>query len=696
VTTSAHEETQIPVISIMKLSRVLLFILIMSGFSAPRCPAKVYDSDGSEASVEARIRSAADGDIVTLPAGTFSWTSRLEITKGITLKGQTTIAGAGTSNPTITDATIIQDNTPRKGANTGIIKATMTPAQSFRLTGITFVKGSSTIMSTPNGGAPYGDRGTANKFGGQARQQPAGGAGNRPSGATDAGSLGGGQGITGGNRPSGGSGNLGGANRPGGGAGAGNFGGATRPGGGAGASTRPAGGSSFGGGDSLIQFMSVGYPAPNTSMRMDHCHVTAPIYYPVLLTVNGWVYGVADHNVMEVTGNSHPFFVGHKTWGNQDNGNGSWADYPWFGTEKFFFIEDNTLTRTGRALSSVCDSFEGGRWVIRHNYLLNVIPAGHGTEGPAPRGQRANEFYDNTISLQIAENGGVQRSGTSLWHDNSFIGLEPTGDIHCHLANYRQTSARPHPIWGIADGTSIWDVNDTEGNGTYVEGHPPFLFASGSATSETTISREQATFSDSTKNWTPNQWAGNSIKATNTNSICYGLGSYIISNTSNTITYRSYNGSDVKFHLIFNNGDAYEIHRVLIQLDQNGRGKGDLITGRPRPINTTKGKASWNHAALEPCYSWNNVYTPNGHALGFGAGRAQPTTKLDVDFFNLGAGFPVDSTPSQVSSRYKAALNGVDYTGTFVYPHPLVTGKPTLRPAPQVPATLPEKKEKKS
>src|SRR5882724_7667604 len=701
---------------------IAFVILILSGFSAPRCLATVYDSDGSEASVEACIRSAADGDIVTLPAGTFSWTSPLEITKGITLKGQTTIAGAGTSNPTITDATIIQGNTPRKGANTGIIKATMTPAQSFRLTGITFVKGSSTIMSNANGGAPYSDRGTANKFGGQARQQPTGGAGNRPSGAADAGSLGGGQGITGGNRPSGGSGNLGGANRPGGGAGAGNFGGATRPGGGAGESTRPAGGSSFGGGGSLIQFMSVG-PAPNTSMRMDHCHVTAPIYYAVLLTVNGWVYGVADHNVMEVTGNSHPFFVGHKTWGNQDNGNGSWADYPWFGTEKFFFIEDNTLTRTGRRLSSVCDSFEGGRWVIRHNYLLNVIPAGHGTEGAASRGQRANEFYDNTISLQIAENGGVQRSGTSLWHDNSFIGLEPGGDIHCHLKNYRQTSAYPHPIWGIAGGTSPWDVNDTEGKGTYVEGHPPFLFASGSATSETTFSREQATFSDSTKNWTPNQWAGYSIKATNTNSICYGLGSYIISNTSNTITYRSYNGPDVKFHLIFNNGDAYEIHRVLIQLDQNGRGKGDLITGpgqpinrgkgdqttaprqpinrgkgnqitasrqpinrgkgmgaRKPPINARTGTSSWPQQALEPCYSWNNVYTPNGNALGFGAGRGQPTTKLNVDFFNLGAGFPVDSTPSQVSSRYKAALNGVDYTGTFVYPHPLVTAAPAPTP----------------
>ena len=91
------------------------------------------------------------------------------------------------------------------------------------------------------GGAPYGDRGSANKYGGRARQQPAAGAGNRP--GSGAGNLGGA-----GNRPGGGAGagNIGGANRPGGGAGAGNIGGANRPGGGAGAggASRPGGGAS--------------------------------------------------------------------------------------------------------------------------------------------------------------------------------------------------------------------------------------------------------------------------------------------------------------------------------------------------------------------------------------------------------------------------------------------------------------------
>src|SRR5438067_11209065 len=110
------------------------------------------------------------------------------------------------------------------------------------------------------GSAPYGDRNTANRFGGNARQQPAGGAGNRPGGgeagianrpggggAGTANRPGGGAGIA--NRPGGGG--AGTANRPGGGAGIGNrpgggAGTANRPGGGAGAATRPGGGAGAG------------------------------------------------------------------------------------------------------------------------------------------------------------------------------------------------------------------------------------------------------------------------------------------------------------------------------------------------------------------------------------------------------------------------------------------------------------------
>ena len=108
------------------------------------------------------------------------------------------------------------------------------------------------------GGAPYGDRGTANKYGGRARQQPAGGAGNRAggSGGLAGNRPGGGSGIAGGSRPGGaarpgGGGGIGpggiGPSYPGGGPGGGNLGGGNRQGAGAGGirpsgATRPSGG----------------------------------------------------------------------------------------------------------------------------------------------------------------------------------------------------------------------------------------------------------------------------------------------------------------------------------------------------------------------------------------------------------------------------------------------------------------------
>jgi hypothetical protein len=131
--------------------------------------------------------------------------------------------------------------------------------------------------------------------------------------------------------------------------------------------------------------------------------------------------------------------------------------------------------------------------------------------------------------------------------------------------------------------------------------------------------------------------------------------------------------------------------------DQNGRGKGDLVIDKPHPVNTTTGTRFWTHQALEPCYSWNNVHTPTGHSYGYHVRPGQPTTKEGIDFFNLGAGFAARTTPSEVSSTYTAALNGIDYVGPFVYPHPLVSGAPTPTPSttPSSSHHSPQRKENK-
>ena len=425
----------------------------------------------------------------------------------------------------------------------------------------------------------------------------------------------------------------------------------------------------YGSTNGAVHVQSTG-ASPNTSVRLDHCHFDL-LYQGKLIWISGWTFGVADHNVMECR-NSASFYIWNEKYGGtgQYNGNGAWADYPWFGTNKFFFIEDNTILGNGtNVLSGNTDSVYGARYVVRHNYFQNAMPNSHGTEGGAARGHRCWEVYDNTFNWTISATGAGQRSGGALWHDNTYLGLVPGNRHHTSLKVFRQTPARPHPVWGISDGTSVWDENDTEGNGTYVAGHPSFRFVSRTATSGTTISGDQGTFRDSTRNWTPNRWVGYSVKNTNPNAPAYTFGSYIMSNTSNTITYYYYSAPDGG-HLIFNVGDAYQIHRVLTTMDQPGRGKGNQVTGEINPINSITGTPFWTHEALEPCMSWNNVHTPTGAALGYNTNAI--TLQENRDYYNLGIGFPADSTPARVSTIYTAALNGVPYTGTFVYPHPLV------------------------
>ena len=141
----------------MKVSGILLSVLISSGFFSVRCGATVYQSNGSEANIQSiHDTQAQDGDTIVVPAGTFSWTARLNITKGITIQGQTTISGAGTANPIINDGTIIRDNTPRSG-EIGILSAAIPPGKSFRFTGMTFVPGATTALSTqPRRSIPLG------------------------------------------------------------------------------------------------------------------------------------------------------------------------------------------------------------------------------------------------------------------------------------------------------------------------------------------------------------------------------------------------------------------------------------------------------------------------------------------------------------------------------------------------------------
>ena len=124
-------------------------ILILSSFSAPRCGATVYHSDGSAINVQLiHDTQAVNGDTITLPAGIFLVDHSCDYYEGITIQGQTT---TNSDNGTANDQTVLIDNLVHVGGDRGIPLLHDTAGQLLRITGITFtgVGGIQTIM--PNG-----------------------------------------------------------------------------------------------------------------------------------------------------------------------------------------------------------------------------------------------------------------------------------------------------------------------------------------------------------------------------------------------------------------------------------------------------------------------------------------------------------------------------------------------------------------
>jgi hypothetical protein len=121
----------------MKVSGILLFIFILIGFSGPRCGATVWISNGTAANIQSiHDTQAQNGDTITIPADTFTWSTGVTITKAITLQG----AGIG--------ATIIRDN----ASNVKLIDCLLVASQLTRITEIEFQDGG----RTPTAGAPGG------------------------------------------------------------------------------------------------------------------------------------------------------------------------------------------------------------------------------------------------------------------------------------------------------------------------------------------------------------------------------------------------------------------------------------------------------------------------------------------------------------------------------------------------------------
>lgn len=368
------------------------------------------------------------------------------------------------------------------------------------------------------------------------------------------------------------------------------------------------------------------------AFRIDHC--TFDQLPGLSLGVSGFLWGVIDHCRFNLNGRQ-PIHISHQSWGGKDHGNGSWADDPFWGSEKFVFIEDNVFENIGKKKG--IDAYEGARFVVRHNQFHNCGLSMHGTEASG-RGGKQVEEYNNTYRNDDSAPAEQIRSGCIITHDNTWNDAE-RGHV---LQVYRLFAYPQH--WGYCNGENPYDDNAPNGATGYW------------ATGTHTGASGATVLTDATKNWEHNQWyqpgavyivRNKTFEAAATNMIDK-VPALIISNTAHSLMGSPRNHKAPAFGgtgrpLTFNAGDTYEIWKVAHALDQPGLGRGDLLTGLPgRP-------AKWPHEVSEPCYSWNNKLE-SGAAVNLSS--TEPCIEEGRDFFN--------GTPK---SGYKP----------FIYPHPLVS-----------------------
>src|SRR4029077_10784074 len=311
-----------------------------------------------------------------------------------------------------------------------------------------------------------------------------------------------------------------------------------------------------------------------------------------------------------------------------------------YGGPNFFFYEDWYVRNTGgpNSANGGWDCNHGGKYVVKHSHLFDTEILAHstGTIGRG-RGGRAQELYNNDYYWSYYTTMDGVANGTMIAHDNTYVGIKPRG---YGLQTYR-TFHDYSAFWNGADGRNHWDYNVTESDRmTHIDGHPPYLFDSGTISSAS--GNDPCRITDTSKNWAANRWVSYSLRRPSD-----GATAYVQSNTLHTLTVRQWSPGDAHWAA----GQGYEIRRVLRAIDQPGLGAGDLLSGaNPTP--------RWLNQVREGCYSWNNIYTPDGSHINFAqrinAGMG-PGLVQGLDYFN--------NTP----------LPG--YT-PYTYPHPLVTGVP--------------------
>lgn len=463
----------------------------------------------------------------------------------------------------------------------------------------------------------------------------------------------------------------------------------------------------------------------SSEMRIDHCRFMN-LQNEFIHWTNA--YGVIDNCVSQHDGGSGRLLMfNHRAVGTggveESAGDSSWSSpIDWLGDRNAVVVEDCTMSRTTPSnaddVFGATDCIEGGgRLIFRHNTLTRMTIANHGTESSQRfRGGRMIEAHENVFDLFFAtspmtvDTTITARSGTVIAWGNRFTGLF---NSNVKLLSYRVTGS--FPPWGIADGTKAWDTPDlTDGVGT-PGGAGDGVFEAGTSTAGASNS-----LTDSSKAWTPNQWAQYSLRTlfpftatsgTTTTVTVNGAGwttnqwqgyeftrdsdnskGEVASNTADTLTlsasyFRPNMSSGGAFTLsrsgfISSNtattltmsgsiegqprtyrAGAYEIRKVSKVLDDAGLG----------PTTTPVGTNPINHQNLnqgmDPCYIWDNLKRTSlvgAYSNIVVSTSGYPSLKANRNYYVETAGFDgtVGVGVGLLANRPVTCTTGVGYWAT--------------------------------
>ena len=421
-------------------------------------------------------------------------------------------------------------------------------------------------------------------------------------------------------------------------------------------------------------------------VRLDH--LTFQSMNGIFLQLDS-VLGVGDHITTIESGTTYTantMVVWHTNWtpavdpatGNSlpstysaSKGFGSWADDPYWGTDKYWFFEDCNFTIPDS--TNVSDDQQGARVVYRHcTFNGGGGVASHGMEGRAQMGIKQHEIYNNyfVTTRQFAQH----RSGSVLYFNNKSTSM--TAGVAFKV--YRQT--RTDKNWGGASGDNRYDRN---------AGGSPLYTGTVTATGGTTsiTDNNQTNFNlidvsdgtlyaivdldvpggNSEPGWLYKQ---NTISS--------------VSGKTLTLDYESTWSPTWKV------GHHYQIRKVLTAFSQPGQGKGKLLNPSPGqnsyvtyPYPATSGlKATYPQEGypLEPCFSWNNYDNTHG-PLGFHNPPGKNTSlRSGRDYSNEGertplvtqkVGYPARDYDRATTNYPRIGPSGKNPYKPYTYPHPL-------------------------